>query len=192
MTSTTNDLSSPLLSNHPQHERDTEGCMPCFLTFAAAADDEESNDEDSSRQHAGWFDNYGLPAILFLQFGMAFSMCQVGADKCLRWYLVNYSIVMFGIIGTIYRRAVKDSNLNCSVAPLVPEILVVIVMCLVLFGNVVPAFSVLLCGMLCLAFFGVASYIQVLVVSKASPEEDCDEELLRDEFEVGFEPVQTV
>jgi hypothetical protein len=94
---------------------------------------------------------------------------------------------MFGIIGTIYRRAVKDSNLNCSVAPLVPEILVVIVMCLVLFGKVVPAFSVLLCGMLCLAFFVVAS-----IFTKASPEEDCDEELLRDEFEVGFEPVQTV
>jgi hypothetical protein len=190
MTSTTNDLSTPLLSNLPHdHERDTEGCMPCSHKLAAA-DDEESNDDSS--QHAGWFDNCGLPAILFLQFGMAFSMCQVGADKCLCWSLVHYSIVMFVMAAALYRRSVKDCNLTCSVAFLLPEILVAIVMGLVLFGKVVPASLVLMCGMLCLAFFVVASYIQVLFVTKASPEEDCDEELQRDELEVGFEPVQTV
>jgi hypothetical protein len=167
MNSTTNELSTPLLINLRQHERDTdaydeEGSMPCSFKLVVA-NDEESNDDSS--QYDWWlFDNCGLPALLFLQFGMAFSMCHVGADKGLRWSLVNYSIVMFGIIGTMYRRAVKGSNLNCSVAPLLPEILVVIVMCLVVFGKVLPAFLVLQCGMLCLALSVVASNIQVLVV----------------------------
>jgi hypothetical protein len=177
MNSTTNELSTPLLSNLRQHERDAdaydeEGSMPCSLKLvvAAADDDEESNDD--STQYDWWFDICVLPALLFLQFGMAFSMCPVGADNGLGWSLVNYSIVMFGIIGTIYRQAVKDSNLNCSVVPLVPEILVVIVMCLVVFGKVLFAFLVLQCGMLCLALFVVASNIQVLVVAKASPKQD--------------------
>jgi hypothetical protein len=60
--------------------------------------------------------------------------------------------------------------------------------------DIVPAFLVLLLsGMLCqVVLFMVASNIQVFITAKASPEADCDERLLLDEFEVGFEPVQTV
>jgi hypothetical protein len=176
MNSTTNELSTPLLSNLREHERDAdaydeEGSMPCSLKLVVTDDDDEESNDDSTH-YDWWFNICVLPALLFLQFGMAFSMCHFAADKGFCWSLVNYSIVMFGIIGTIYRRAVKDSNLNCSVAPLVPEVLVVIVMCLLVFGKVLPAFLVLQCGMLCLALFVVTCNIQVLVVAKASPEED--------------------
>jgi hypothetical protein len=126
ITSTTNTRSTPLLSDLTEHERDAEGCMPCSVKLAVAADDEESNDDSS--QYAWWFDNCGLPAILLLQFGMTFSICHVGADNCLRWSLLNYSIVMFVITAALYRRAAKDCNLNCSVAFLLPEVLVAIVM----------------------------------------------------------------
>jgi hypothetical protein len=181
MTSTTNELAAPLLDNLPQHERDAdaydeEGGMSCCSLKLVVADDDDDDDDGSSEYKNNCVEMVAmlvLPALMFLQFGMAFYMSQVESDTGLRWSVVNFSIVVFVITAAVYRQALKDCKVTCSVA----------VLGLVLFGKVVPAFVVLMCGMLCFSFF-------VVVVAMASPEEDCDKELLRDEFEVGLEPTQ--
>jgi hypothetical protein len=197
MTSTTNELAAPLLGNLPQHERDAdaydeEGGMSCCSLKLVVADDDDDGISEYKNNCVEMVAMLVLPALMFLQFGMAFYMSKVEPDTGLRWSVVNYSIVWFVITATLYRQALKHCKVTFSVAVLLPEILMDIILSLVLFGKVVPAYVVLLCGMLCLALFGVASSIHLLFVAKASPEEDCDEELLRDEFEVGLEPVQTV
>lgn len=214
MTSTNNELSTPLIGNLPQHEyeyehaRDTDGydeedCMDMYATRSLnKVIDNDEDDEESKGDR--WFDDRIvltlLPALLFLQFGGAFYMARGGqqADTGLCWSVVNYSIVMFVIIAALYRRAVKDCNLTtCSVVVLMPEIIMDVVLCLVLFGKVVPGFFILLCGNLVLATLVVASNIRVLVAvsnEKAYPkDEDCDEDL-QDELAYfgGFEPVITM
>jgi hypothetical protein len=202
MTSNTsnNELSTPLLSNFPQHESDAdaydeESCMPCSFKINIDDDDkeEEESDDDSSQctrwcdnfvslvaleeesdddnkdssQSALWCDDFVslvvLPALLFLSFGEALYTSSVDANTGLRWSMVNYSIVIFVVIAALYRQAVQDCKITYLVAILLPEILIVIVLYLVLFGEVVPAFFLLLSSTLCLAVFVVASNIGVLV-----------------------------
>jgi hypothetical protein len=199
MTSTTNELSAPFLSNLPKHEQDAdvgEGCMPCSSLESVADNDGDKESKNDSSQYAWWFENCVacviLPALLFLQFSMTFYMwCRVGTTTGLHWYLVNYSIVMFVIIASLYRRAIKDRNLTYSAVLLLPEILVSIVMDLVLFGKVLSAFLILLSSMLCLAVF-VGVSMGDMVVANISPEDACDEQLQDDLAGVGLEPVQTM
>jgi hypothetical protein len=123
---------------------------------------------------------------------MSFYTSCVEADTGLQWSTVNCSIVMFVITASLYHKSVRDCNLSRSVASLLPEIIMDIILGLVLFGKIVPAFLVLLSGMLCMAVFVMASDIRVLVVAKASPKEDCAKQLQERFAAVGFEPVQTV
>jgi hypothetical protein len=146
-----------LIVTEASPEEDYEGCMPYSLKLVVTGDDDDDDDDeesnDDSTQYDWWFDICVLPALLFLQFCMAFSTCHVGADKGLCWSFFCYSIVMIVVIAALYRRAVKDCNLTCSVAFLLPEILVIIAMGLVLFGKILPSFMILLSSMLCLAVF---------------------------------------
>ena len=129
-----------------------------------------------------------LPSLLFLQFGMAFSDSPVQGTTGLQWSVVNSNIVMFVITAALYRQAVQDFQMTCSVALLLlPEIVMVAILGLVLCGQVVPAFLVLTSSMLCLALFVVANGIRVLVVEK-----EWDEEPVHDELEMGFEPLWTM
>jgi hypothetical protein len=173
---------------------DEECCMPCSLRVNGDDDkeeesdgnsnqctwwwdivnlvvlEEEADDEDSdeSSQSTLWCDNFFtlvvLPALLFSSFGEAFYLFSVDADTGLRWPMVNYTIVMFAIIATLYRRAVQDCKIT-SVALLLPEILAYMVLSLVLCGQVLPAFWLLLSSILCLAVFVVASSLGVLEAS---------------------------
>jgi hypothetical protein len=175
---------------------DEECGMPCSLKINVDDDKEEESDYDSSQctwwcenslnlvvlkeeadcydddssESALWSDNFVdlvvLPALLFLSFGEAFYMSSVDADTGLRWSVVNFSIVMFAVIATLYRQALYECKITCPVALLLPEILVDIVLGLVLCGHVVPAFWLLLSSIVCI--FVVASSIGVLVLAKAS------------------------
>jgi hypothetical protein len=173
---------------------DEECCMPDSLKVNVSDEKEEESDDDSS-QCTWWRDKFVnlvfleeesdddsdenkqstlwnfstlvvLPTLLFSSFGEAFYLSSANADTGLRWSVVNYSIVMFVIIATLYRRAIQECKITYSVALLLPEILADIVLGLVLCGQVVPAFWFLLSSILCLAIFGVASSIGVLVVGK--------------------------
>jgi hypothetical protein len=187
-----NELSTPLIGNRPQHESDEEqGYMPCSSLIPAMVydDDDESCQKAAAEDDCQWFNNFVvliiLPALLFLQFGMAFSDSPVEGTTGLQWSVVNSNIVMFVITAGLYRQAVQDFQMTCSVALLLlPEILMDAVLGLVLFGQVVPAFLLLISSMLCLAIFVVANSIRVLVCEK-----ECDEEPVHDELEVGFEPL---
>jgi hypothetical protein len=183
-TSKNHELSTPLLSNLLPHESDAdaydeEHCMPCSLKIDVGDDEEEESDDDSS-QFPWWFDSFLSlvvpPALLFLQFGMAFFHTSgVDADMKFRWYMANYSIVMFVVIAALYRQTIQDFEISCLVARLLPEILMDIVLGLVLYDQVVPAFLFLLSSMLCMAIFVVAGIIRVFVVAIASTKGDCDE-----------------
>jgi hypothetical protein len=196
MTSTNNsnniELSTPLIGNGPQHERDEEqGFLPCSSLMPAMVyddDDEEESCQEATEDDSQWFNNSVvliiLPALLFLQFGMAFSRNPVQGTTGLQLSVVNSNIVMFVITAALYRRAVQEMT-TCSVQLLLlPEIIMNVVLGLVLYGQVVPAFLILLSSMLCLAVFVVANSIRVLVAEK-----ECVEESIHDELEVGFEPL---
>jgi hypothetical protein len=105
-----------------------------------------------------------LPALLFLQFGMAFYMSNVEAVTGLRWSVVNYSIVLFVVTAVIYRQAAVDCKWTSSFIILLPEILMDVILGMVLFDKIVMAFLFMLLSMLGLAMFVVVCSIRVLVV----------------------------
>jgi hypothetical protein len=191
-----NELSTPLIGNRPQHESDEEQGLPCSSLMLATVyedDDDESCRQKAAEDDSQWFNNFVvlivLPALLFIQFGMAFTDTRVQGTTGLQWSVVNSNIIMFVITAALYRQAVQDFQMTCSIALLLlPEILMDAVLGLVLCGQVLPAFLLLLCSMLCLACFVVANSIRVLVVEKLCDEESVPDEL-HDEFGVGFEPL---
>jgi hypothetical protein len=164
MTSTS-DLSTPLLGNEQDSGYDEECCMrsPASIVY----DDSEEDEDDEQSRPAFLFDNYAawfvLPFLLFMQFGMAFYMTNVEATTGLRWSVVNYSITLFVIVSILYRQAVKDCKISFCAVHLLPEILMDIILGLVLFDKVVPAFLFMLSGMLWLSVIGVMCNIRVLV-----------------------------
>jgi hypothetical protein len=184
--------STPLIGNRPQHERDEEQgyrySMPCSSLMPAAMvyDDDEESCQKATEDDSQRFNNFSvfviIPALLFLQFGMAFSDNPVQGTTGL---VVNSNIVMFVITAALYRQAVQEFQMTCSVALLLlPEIIMNGILGLVLCGQVVPAFLLLISSVHCLAIFVVANSIRVLVAEK-----ECDEESIHEELEVGFEPL---
>jgi hypothetical protein len=193
--SNVNELATPLLCKRPQHESDEEqGYIPCSSpTLAIVYDVEEECCQKAAEDESQWANNLAvtsviLPALLFLQFGMAFSMSSVTATTRLQLSVVNYNIVMFVVNAALYRQAVQDFQIICLVARLLPEVIIGILLGLVLCGHVVPALLLMMSSTLCMAVFVAVSSIYYLVVcnSKTSPEED-DKESVHDEFGEGFE-----
>jgi hypothetical protein len=195
----TNDISTPLLGNLPQHEYDErdseydeeEGCI--LRSIKIAYDDTEESEDDlqsSSHDEESFFLSFALHVLLFAQFGMTFSASSIEAITGLSWSVVNYSIILYVITTTIYRQAAKDCKLTCSAVVLIlPEILMNIMVVLVLFQKVVAAFLVLWVSTLCLAFLVMASSIRVLVVTKSvTDESECDDDLQQpqDELDVSY------
>jgi hypothetical protein len=186
-----------------------ECCMPCSLKINADDDKEESDDDssqctwwcdnfvtlvvlkeeldddsDDKSQSAFWCDTFAslvvIPALLFLSFGEAFCTSSIAADTGLRWYMVSYSIVMFVVSATLYRQVLQECKITCLVALLLlPEILTDIVLYLMLFGKILPAFLLMLISTLFFAAFVVASSVGVLIAAPTMmiyiTKGDCDE-----------------
>jgi hypothetical protein len=196
-----NELSTPLLGKRPQHESDEEqGCiLDPSVTLAIVYDDEEKEScrkaaQDESQWRKPFIDMVVLPALLFLQFGMAFFMSPVEATTGLQLSVVNYSIVIFVVNAALYRQTVQDFQIACLVARLLPEIIIGTVMGLVFCCQIVPAFLLLMSSMLCMALFVVVSSMYYLAIlnSHTSLEEEYDEESIHDVYGVGFEPLFTM
>jgi hypothetical protein len=158
-----NEVSKPLLGNSPHHESDEEqGCIPSpLLTLAVVYDDDvEASCQEAAEDDSQWWGNFvssvALPALLLLQFGMAFFRTPVQGTTGLPWSFVNFTIVMFVITAALYHRTVQDCQITCLVAHFLPEILMDIVLGLVLYGHVVPAFMLLASSTLCLPFLAFA------------------------------------
>jgi hypothetical protein len=185
-----NEPSTPLLSNQPQHT----------LSMAIAYDDDKESCQKAAEDESQWTNSlfppsFVLPALLFLQFGMAVPMSPEQDTTGLLWSTTNGNIVMFVITAALYRQTVQDSQMNTCLAPLLlPDILMAIVLGLLFCGQFVPALSLLLSSMMCMAVIVVVSSIHYLVVSncRTSHEEEYDEESVHDEFGPGFEPLWTV
>jgi hypothetical protein len=192
MTSTS-DLSTPLLGNLTQHECDEreaeydeeEGCLTCFVYD----DNVELEDwkYDSIEEDMLFF-AFALHALLFVQFGMAFSTFPVEATTGLSWSVVNYSIILYVITTTVYRQVAKDWKPTCSAVILLPEILIDGMLFLILFNKVVAAFWFLLVSILCLAFLVVTSSIGVLITEYVTDESESDDNLQQpqDELDVSY------
>jgi hypothetical protein len=181
-------LSEPLLGDSQQEreecgdnvdlhdevrEADEEhgGCLGCSVSIAFEDDDDEAGSNGKKGQDGkvfSWFDHVVvwiiLPALLFLQFGMAFYMSNVEAVTGLRWSVVNYSIVLFVVTAVLYRQAAVDCKWTSSFIILLPEILMDVILGMVLFDKIVMAFLFMLLSMLGLAMFVVVCSIRVLVV----------------------------
>ena len=104
-----------------------------------------------------------LPLLLFVQFGLAFYSDPEGCLG-LRWSIVSLSIVLYTITAWLYRQACRDCQLSQSLVLLLPEVCMDVVLGLILFDRIVPAFFVLLFGMLFLALFVVVSSVRILLL----------------------------
>jgi hypothetical protein len=189
------ELSEPLLGGSQHDERESKfdynsndevdesdeehgGCVGCTITIAFEDHDEE---EGKDGKVFSWFDHVVvwiiLPALLFLQFGMAFYMSNVEAVTGLRWSVVNYSIVLFVVTAVLYRQAAVDCKWTSSFIILLPEILMDVILGMVLFDKIVMAFLFMLLSMLGLAMFVVVCSIRVLVVLSMEDKEDDEEDV---------------
>ena len=166
--------------NDEVREADEEhgGCLGCHVSIVFEDDDDESRCNGKQGKVFSWFDHVVvwiiLPALLFLQFGMAFYMSNVEAVTGLRWSVVNYSIVLFVVTAVLYRQAAVDCKWTSSFIILLPEILMDVILGMVLFDKIVMAFLFMLLSMLGLAMFVVVCSIRVLVV--LSMDNDGEEE----------------
>jgi hypothetical protein len=175
-------LSAPLLGNLPKHERDERdedyyydeeaGCMPCSLRIVASNEelDEVSGDDSSS---LSWWNGNSvpwviLPALLFLQF--KFGMATTG----MYLLVVSSAIALFVLNAIIYRQAIKDCKLTCTVVLLAPEIFISIILGLVILDHLATAFLFMEGSILFLAISGAAITIRGLIATSSSTdEEDC-------------------
>jgi hypothetical protein len=191
-------LSTHLPSNLPEHERDErdedcydeeEGRMPCSLRIVASDEELDEVSGDDSSPPSWWNENCVpwviLPALLFLQFkfGMAFCMSGTKATTTgLRWSVVSYGMVLFFAIAIIYRQAVKDCKLTCTVVLLAPEIFIGIILGLVILDQLVAGFFFMLGSNLFLAFLVAAISIRSLIATSCSTEEDDCKQLKTNSF----------
>jgi hypothetical protein len=205
--SNVNKLSTPLLGKRllqQENHKELQGCIPSCSSRTLAivyVDEEEESCQKAAEDESQRTNNLGvvsvvLPALLFMQFGMVFSMNPVQATTTgLKWSLTNYTIVMFIVNAAFYRQTIQDFQLTCLVARLLPEIIIGTVLGLVFCDQVVPAFFLLLSSMLCMGVIVSVHCIYYLVVinsEAASPEKKYDEESFHEEFGVGFEPLWPV
>jgi hypothetical protein len=162
-------LSTPLLSNLPKHERDERdedyyddeaGCTPCSLGIVASDEEWDEVSGDDSSPPSWWNDNSVpwviLPALLFLQF--KFGMATTG--MCL--LVVSSAIALFVVNATLYRKALKDCKLTCTVLLLAPEIFISIIWGLVILDQLATAFLFMEGSILFLAIIGAAITIRSL------------------------------
>jgi hypothetical protein len=174
--------------NDMVREADEEhgGCFGCTVSIVFEDDDDDEAGSNSKNGEDGkafsWFDHVVvwiiLPALLFLQFGMAFFMSDVEVVTGLRWSVVNYSILLFVATSVLYRQAAVDCKWTSSFIILLPEIIMDVILGLVLFDKIVMAFLFMLVSMLGLAIFVVVCSIRILVLSSMNngDDEDDDEE----------------
>lgn len=124
-----------------------------------------------------------LPALLFVQFAIAFRLEEQQHPSTdhhdhysihtLEWSTVNYSIVLFVLSSYLFRRTLQETVeccnetasfwLNSTVLFLLPEIIMDILLALVLFGQVVPAFLVMVVCTMGLSLYVVLQSFQTLV-----------------------------
>jgi hypothetical protein len=174
-------LSTPLLSNLPKHEHDErhedyydeeEGRMPCSLRIVASNEELDEVSGDDSSPPSCWNDNSVpwviLPALLFLQF--KFGMATTG----MYLLVVSSAIALFVLNAIIYRQAIKDCKLTCTVVLLAPEIFISIILGLVILDHLATAFLFMEGSILFLAISGAAITIRGLIATSSSTdEEDC-------------------
>lgn len=165
------------LNNAVHHDEEHGGCLGCTMSIVFEGDDDDEQDGKGDKEFS-LFDRVVvwiiLPALLFLQFGMAFYMSNVEAVTGLHWSVVNYSIVLFVITAVLYRQAVVDCKWTSSFVILLPEILMDVILGMVLFDKIVMAFLFMLISMLGLAMFVVVCSIRILVASSMDKDDDDD------------------
>jgi hypothetical protein len=115
----TNDLSNPLLGNlhrrELEHEQDAEYDEEvCMRSSESIAHESSQNESEPT-------------------------------TSLRRWSRVIYCLVLMNAIGIVLlSQSVKDCGMSCTTTFLLPEILIVIMMCLVHFDKMVAAFLLLL------------------------------------------------
>jgi hypothetical protein len=143
-----------------------------------------------------------LPLLLFVQFGIAFRLDQQQAAlspdaasnsitthyyaiHSLEWSTVNYSIVLFVLSSYLFRRTLQEtckcdkmssesSLLTSTIGFLLPEIIMDLLLALVLFGQVAPAFLTMVVCTMGLSLYVVVQSFQTLVCQQ--DEDDAEEE----------------
>ena len=154
------ELSIPLVGTLPQEAQKDDDEV---LVNSSWVDEEQASCSNNLMQFALYF-------LLFLQFGISFQI-EGNAVNGLRWSLVNVSICLFIASSHQYCNAMQESGVKPDTAPLLSEVIIVASMGLVFFNQVIPAFMLLVCGMLVMALtvVVVTSYRLWFYVDREEP-----------------------
>jgi hypothetical protein len=136
----TNDLSTPLLSNHQRKEDDAknlecdeeEGCMPRCLKIVY---DEELQYSQSSCDQKEYSCSRCdlllfvlLHSLMLRTFGVALYASPI-------WLWLNCNIILFVIVAYLYKQTIKDCKPTCSAVVLLPELLQIIILSVMMFDK---------------------------------------------------------
>jgi hypothetical protein len=142
-----------------------------------------------------------LPALLFVQFGIAFTLDSTtpvdafyhnhSSMVSLEWSTVNYSIFLFVLSSYLFRQTLQEmccyrsssnSSSCCTFWFLLPEIIMDLLLALILFGAVVPAFLIMVLSTMALSGYTVVCSVTTLCETSSPSllyeEEEEDEESL--------------
>jgi hypothetical protein len=168
MISSTNDLSTPLLSNHQRKEDDAkdlkcdeeEGYMPrCLQTKYGEELQDSQSSSDQNEQSC-----YRCSLLLFVllhflilkTFGVALYTSPIWL-----WLNCNIDLILFVIVAYLYKQVIKDCKPTCSAVVLLPELLQIIILSVMMFDKFEVALLLMSIGSLCLSLLtAVASSIR--------------------------------
>jgi hypothetical protein len=153
MISSTSDLSTRLLCDH-QAEGDgnvldydeEEGCVPCSLKLES-----QSSSDRNKHIYILLFVLVLFYLVLFETFGVAFHASPFRLLKA------TCNTIIFVIVAYLYKQAMKDYKPTCSILVLLPEVLQIVILSVITFGNVDAAFLLLSISNFCLAVLAVVA-----------------------------------
>lgn len=148
-----------------------------------------------------------LPALLFVQFAIAFRLedqQHPAADDHhhhysihnLEWSTVNYSIVLFVLSSYLFRRTLQETVACCNETTssrfffsstflfLLPEIIMDLLLALVLFGQVVPAFLAMVLFTMGLSLYVVVQSFQTLLYDEGDDDELQKEQVIAQDYKM--------
>ena len=147
-------------------------------------DDEEFQDDGFSMSDVimGWVI---LPALLFVQFHLAFRGNSYDTDSLSPWS-VYLSIGLFVVASCLFRHTYAENKVKYTFFMVLPEIIMDLVLFLILRGRVEMAYLTLLYSMFCLAFYVCMSCVRTIYCGSFGEPDKEDRDELEDSFSGGL------
>lgn len=134
------ELSIPLVGTLPQEAQLEQNEVSTDFT----------DEEEQAKSCNETMLDLALYSLLYLQLGSLF-YAELEAVNCLLWSNVSASICLFIVTSHLYRCALTAIGVSKLLAFVIPELIIVAAMSMLLLHQVIPAYFIILAGMLTMA-----------------------------------------